>query len=120
MLSLVASVATPLFVAISGVKPEWPGRFVAVVAGGVPALSAAATITGAIVAKARARGVLFGALGFPIVLPLLVMAVVATRHALSGTPGEWSWARDFGGLVSYAVMILAASTILFPIVWETR
>jgi len=120
VIAFVAAIATPLPVAVSGLPPAAPGRFVAVVLSGLPALAAAATITGAIVAKARARGVLFGALGFPIVMPLLMMAVVATRHAVTAVPGEWSWSRDVGGLLSYAVMLLAASFFLFPVVWETQ
>lgn len=120
VIAVVSVVAVPLFVAIVGLSVVEPARLVAVVVAGIGALSSAATITGAVVAKARARGVMFGALGFPIVMPLLIMAVVATRHAISATPGEWAWMRDVGGLISYAIMLSAASVLIFPIVWDTQ
>jgi heme exporter protein B len=120
VLSLVSVVAVPLFLAITGLSIPAPSRLTAVVISGIVALSASATVTAAVVAKARARGVLFGALGFPIVMPLLIMAVVATRHAVSGFADDWSWVRDVGGLIAYAVMVVAASVLIFPTVWETQ
>ncbi len=120
VLSAVAVVSIPLFVAVTDLRVAEPARLIAVAAAGVAALSSAATITGAVVAKARARGVMFGALGFPIVMPLLMMAVVATRHAVAAAPGEWSWMRDVGGLISYGIMLSAASVLIFPIVWDTQ
>ena len=120
VLAAVALVAVPLFVAVTDLSMTEPWRFTAVVASGIAALSSAATITGAVAAKARARGVMFGALGFPIVMPLLMMTVVATRHAVSASVGEWSWMRDVGGLISYGIMLSAASTLIFPVVWDTQ
>jgi len=118
LLGAVACVAVPLFLAVTGMPVPQVGRFVAVISSGCAALAAAATITAAIIAKARARGALFGALGFPVVLPLLIMAVVATRHALAPGAAEWSWSRDVGGLLSYGVMMVSASALVFPVVWE--
>lgn len=120
LLAVVAVVAVPLFVAIAKLPVPAVGRLIAVVAGGVCGLASAATVIGALVAKARARGVLFGAIGFPIVLPLLMMTAVATRHAISPLAGDWMWLRDAGGLFSYATMLVAASVLVFPIIWESN
>jgi heme exporter protein B len=119
LLGVVASVAVPLFLAATGMPVPHVWAFAAVVVSGCAALAAAATMTAAIIAKARARGALFGALGFPLVLPLLIMAVVSTRHAVAPAAIEWSWARDVGGLLSYGVMMVATSALVFPIVWES-
>lgn len=118
LLLLTASVVVPLFVVIADMAVPRPLPFLAVVTAGVIALASAATTVGAIVAKARIRGALFGALGFPIVLPLMMMAVVATRRAVGGDATEWSWFRDAGGLISYGVMIITVSLLIFPIIWE--
>lgn len=120
VIAVVSVIAVPLFIAVTGLTVVQPLRLASVVVSGIAALSSAATITGAVVAKARARGVMFGALGFPIVMPLLMMAVVATRHAVSPVPGDWSWMRDVGGLISYAIMLSAASVLIFPIIWDTQ
>lgn len=119
LLAAVALVGTPLFLAATAMPVPFLGRFVAVVACGCAGLASAATIVGAVIAKARARGALFGALGFPVVLPLLMMAIVATRHAVAAQTGEWSWQRDAGGLLAYAVMMVSASVIVFPTIWES-
>lgn len=120
LLGVVGLVAVPLFLLITGLPVPRVGQFVGVVVFGSVALASAATIVGAIVAKARARGALFGALGFPVVLPLLMMAVVATRRAVGADADDWSWIRDVGGLVGYAAMMVAASVLVFPAIWETN
>lgn len=118
LLALTSLIAVPLFLVVTDLTVNRPLHFVAVVSAGVVALAAAATIVGAIVAKARARGALFGALGFPVVLPLLMMAVVATRRAVGDDAADWSWVRDVGGIAAYAVMMGAASFLVFPGIWE--
>jgi heme exporter protein B len=119
LLTAVGVVIVPLFLAVTGLPIPHAGRFVGVVMGGIAALGSSATIVGAIIAKAHSHGALFGALGFPIVLPLLMMAVVATRRAIGVDGDDWSWMRDVGGLASYAVMMVAASVLVFPSIWES-
>ncbi len=120
LLSCVALIAVPLFLVISAVPVPYPWKLIAVVSGGSFALASAATMTGVIVAKARGRGALFGALGFPMVLPLLIMAVVATRNALNPETMAWEPLRDVGGLIAYGTMMGAASFLVFPYVWESN
>lgn len=119
LLAAVACLVGPLFVLVTDLHVTSPGRLAAVIASGSFSLSASATIVGAIVAKARARGALFGALGFPVVLPLLMLAVASTRRALGVDASEWSWARDIGGLLGYGIMTVAASVLVFPVLWES-
>jgi heme exporter protein B len=81
------------------------------------ALGAGATIVAAIVAKARGKGALYGALGFPILLPLLMMAVRATQLTMTDV-SNGDIARDLVGLASFGIMLITMSLVLFPFLWE--
>lgn len=113
----IGTVAVPLFAIILDLKVGHPLAFVGVLVCGGMGLAAAATIVAAIIAKARGKGALYGALGFPILLPLMFIAVDGTRAALAGEAAG-SLGRDMVGLLAYAIMLVAASSLLFPFVWE--
>jgi heme exporter protein B len=118
LLAVIGVVVVPLFVILLDLPLERPGAFIAVLMSGCLGLGAAATIIAAIIAKARGKGALYGALGFPILLPLLFMAVNATRNTLVGDASIGMLIQDVGGLISFAVMLITASALLFPFVWE--
>jgi heme exporter protein B len=118
LLMAIAAIVVPLFVLMVGVNPEQPVAFIAVILFGGLGLGAAATIVAAIIAKARGKGALYGALGFPILLPLLFMAVDATQWTLVPDAGASGLGRDMVGLVSFAVMLVTANWLLFPVIWE--
>ena len=100
-----------------GLHLERPAAFVVVLVSGSFGLGAAATIVAAIIAKARGKGALYGALGFPILLPLLFIAVDATRLTLV-EPSAEGLSRDIVGLLAFAIMLVTMSALLFPYVWE--
>lgn len=80
-------------------------------------LAASVTLVAAVIAKAAARSALFAVLAFPIVFPLLVVAMLATEQALTGAP--WRVALpQLQGLGAYAVAMTAAAVFLFPYVWD--
>lgn len=117
LLLVITALVLPLFVLIIHFQLERPLAFFAVLVSGSLGLGAAATIVAALIAKARGKGALYGALGFPILLPLLIIAVDGTRLTLSDAPVEILF-RDIVGLVSFAVMLVTASALLFPYIWE--
>lgn len=118
LLLLIVLVDVPLFVLLLQVDLPRPMHFISVVLTGGIGLGAAATIVAAIIAKARGKGALYGALGFPILLPLLFMAVDATTAALNDRIPIARLTRDLIGLGAFAVMLVTASALLFPFVWE--
>jgi heme exporter protein B len=80
-------------------------------------LAATLTLVSAIIAKASARSALFAALTFPVVFPLLVLAITATEQSL--TSHNWSVALpQLQGLIAYAVATNVAALLLFPFVWD--
>jgi heme exporter protein B len=93
-----------------------PMLLLALLLGGV-GLATTMTLISAIIAKASARGALFAALTFPVVFPLLVLAITATEQALIGAP--WRQALpQLQGLGAFAIATIAAAVLLFPFVWD--
>lgn len=114
----ISLVVVPLFALALRLEPRNPLGLAAVVIPGIAALGSGATIVAAIIAKARGKGALFGALGFPILLPMLIMAVDATTMTMEGPRFSERLIADITGLTSYAILIITSSALLFPSVWE--
>ncbi len=116
--AVIAVVIGPLFWLMLGLSMARPFALIAVLAAGAISLCAAATIVAAILAKAGGKGALFGALGFPILMPLMLVALHATRLTLIAEIPTDVIAIQIGGLLAYGIMIIAMSAILFPFIWD--
>jgi heme exporter protein B len=115
--SLVAAleiVVTPLLLAVLQADVDRPGTLVAVLAAGGFGLAAASPLVAALVAQARGKGALFAVLAFPILVPLVLLAVEGTRAALGGPPAPEATAQ----LLLYDGSVTVASLMLFPAVWN--
>lgn len=79
--------------------------------------ASAATIIAAIIARANTRGTLYPVLAFPLLLPLLVAVIDATKNAAAGVPlAEAGGAFQF--LISYIVVVVTISSLLFEYIWK--
>jgi heme exporter protein B len=91
--------------------------FAALLLAGSLGLVAATTLIAAIIARASAKGALFAVLSFPLLVPLLVVAIQGTALALVGE----GWALGIAPLqvlIAYTVALFVASLFLFGSVWE--
>jgi heme exporter protein B len=80
-------------------------------------LAAASTIIAAIIARANTKGTLYPVLSFPILLPLLLTVMNATRLAVEGEPfGEAG--GEFQILISYIAVVVTTSYLLFEYIWK--
>jgi heme exporter protein B len=79
--------------------------------------AAAATIIAAIIARASTKGTLYPVLSFPILLPLLLTVINATRMAGEGAAFSEAYG-EFQLLISYILVVIAASTVVFDYVWK--
>jgi heme exporter protein B len=79
--------------------------------------AAAATIIAAIIARANTKGTLYPVLAFPILLPLLLTVINGTRLATEGAYFEEALG-EFNILISYIVVVVAVSYILFDYIWK--
>lgn len=86
------------------------------VLGGI-GLASASTVIAAIIAKANTRGTLYPVLSFPILLPLLMAVIHATKLSMDGMPfGEAM--GEFQLLISYSIVVITASYLLFEFIWK--
>ena len=114
----IAFLVAPLYLLLLDIRPASLGAFLLVILIGCPGLGAAATVVAAIISRAKGRGALYGALGFPLLLPLLFMAVHATRLTLVSSSLGSELPHDLIGLGAFAVMVITAGALLFPYIWE--
>lgn len=114
LLLLLEALVTPLFLALMGLDVSDPGRLVVALLLGGYGLAVGSTLVAAIVAQASGKGALFSVLAFPVLLPLLILAVALTRAAVTGeiTPGLVEQLITFDGAVTVAALML------FPVIWN--
>lgn len=93
------------------------GQFIlAVVLGGI-GFAAVLTLIAAIAARAGNGIGLMAILGFPLVLPLLLTVMRASKLSLDGV--AWSVTSTyFGGLILLDVITITLAWILFPYLWR--
>jgi heme exporter protein B len=114
ILLAVEAVVAPLALGLLQVEVERPGRLALVLVLGGLGLAAASTLLAAIVAQGKGRTTLFAALAFPVLVPLLALAVALTRGAFGATPPEGALLQ----LVLYDASVTVAGLMLFPVVWN--
>ncbi len=103
------------------VMPEFhanqPGLFWLVIMLGGFGIAASTTIIAAIIARANTKGTLFPVLSFPVLLPLLMAGISATKVALEDKTWQ-ACTQDIQLLISYIVVVVTASFLLFDFVWK--
>jgi heme exporter protein B len=108
------ALVTPVYVAMTSLTVRSPGLLAGVLAAGGFGLAAGSTLVAAIIAQARAKGTLFSVLAFPVLLPLLLIAVELTRAAVAGDPADVALLQ----LLLYDATVTVAGFMLFPVVWN--
>lgn len=117
LLLLLDLLVSLLFVLMLHVRIGNVGLFISLLLAGSLGLVAATTLIAAMIARASVKGALFAVLSFPLLVPLLVVAVHGTAQALAGQGWERGVAQ-LQTLVAYAVALFVASLFLFSSVWE--
>lgn len=119
VLALALNTVTVLLYAgfVNGFVIKTLSIFVVTVLLGSIGLAGAATIIAAIIARANTKGTLYPVLSFPILLPLLLAVINATRLAAEG-----AFFAEAGGefqlLISYIAVVVTASVTVFDYVWK--
>ncbi len=114
VLAAVEAVVAPLAAALLQIDVARPGLLAGALALGGFGLAVASTLLAAIVAQGRGRTTLFAALAFPVLVPLLALAVALTRAALGAEVAAGILAQ----LVLYDATVTVAGLMLFPAVWN--
>lgn len=115
VLSLIIAVAYAVL--IDGFNVRTPAIFWGTILLGSAGLASASTILAAIIAKANTKGTLFPVLAFPILLPLLMTCINATKLATEGAFVTEAL-PEFQILISFTVVMIATSFLVFDVVWK--
>lgn len=111
-------VAVGAFLVLLSVEVRQPGLLALTLLLGALGLSGTTTLLAALIARTGGRGPLLPVLLFPLLIPLLLSAISATRHALPDGQG-WNGATDeLLALTGFAGTVITASVLLFDYVWN--
>jgi heme exporter protein B len=118
LLIALVIVIVPLYLVLVGLEIECFPLFISVMILGIIGLAGSTTIIAAIISKASIKGVLFAVLSFPLILPLLLMAIKGTQKALAANAVFVDGLPELKVLLSYAVVMSLAGFMLFDYVWN--
>ena len=105
---------TPIFLTLMNLEIASPGLLVGTLAAGGYGLAVGSTLVAAIIAQARTKGTLFSVLAFPVLLPLLLLAVELTFNAVAGGGAGVALPQ----LLLYDASVTVVGLMLFPVVWN--
>src|SRR5689334_3661605 len=84
---------------------------------GITGLAITLTMISAITSRSGSQTSMMAILGFPVLIPMLVIIIKISAHAIDGFAIS-SFSKDFILLSSLLVMTSALSYILFPYIWH--
>lgn len=116
LLFILEIITVPLFLILFEVRVQNWDLFLEVLFLGSVGLTSATTIIAAIVSKTNLKGTLLTILSFPLLLPVLGISIQGTKVAVMGAP-FYSGFAEIKFLISYIVVMLTASLLLFETVW---
>lgn len=111
----ITAAVTPLYIFFMQAFPVHLLHFTLALLCGSIAIASVSTILGAIVSKAENRGTLFTVISFPLMLPVLWIAIMTTTSCLeTGAPPE---IRSILFLLAFSGVIISASYMTFKFIW---
>jgi len=116
LMGMMGAVVTPLYIVLMEFSIASPLYFAAEVFFGILGMTTGVTLIAAMVAKARMKGALFSILSFPIIIPLLLVAIEGTSKAATGI-SSMEFLRSISVIGSFAGAMFVLSLILFEKVW---
>lgn len=117
LMLLMSLIALLLFVILLGNPLYAPWTFVGLTCLGGLSLSLVFTFLSAIAAQAKQNAALMAILGFPLVIPLLLILSKLSLVAISPIAQDGWWELAVS-LLFMDVLIIGLSTILFPFLWK--
>jgi heme exporter protein B len=93
-------------------------QFFGIVLLGGTSISLVFTLMSAIAAKAQQNAALIAILGFPVILPQLLLLIRFSRAAFAEVFREGALMEISGMVVGLDVLVIAMAVILFPFLWK--
>lgn len=117
LMVMMSFIAYFLFVFLLGNPIIQLGKFILVVLTGGVSLAMLFTLLSAIASKAGGNSALIAILGFPLVVPQLILLADLSKPLLV-TMQVFGWWQFYVVLLFLDVLILVLSIILFPFLWK--
>ena len=95
-----------------------PFQFVGIVCVGSVSLSLVFTLLAAIAAKAQQNAALMAILGFPLIVPQLLLVIRLSKVAFGEIFREGALINLSLLIIGFDIMVLVLSIILFPFLWK--
>ncbi len=93
-------------------------RFIAIVLLGGTSISLVFTLMSAIAARAQQNAALIAILGFPVILPILLLLMQLSKMAFGEAFRQGAILQIFGLIALLDILVIAMSVILFPFLWK--
>jgi len=93
-------------------------RFIGIVVLGGGSISIVFTLMSAIAAKAQQNAALIAILGFPVILPQLLMLMRLSKAAFAEVFREGAVLQLAGLISGLDILVVAMAVILFPYLWK--
>ena len=117
MLCLTAFIAWGFLSLFFGNPIQDTGMFVFVVLLACLGMASALTLVSAIASKARRNSALLPVLGFPLLIPTLMLVVKLSLVALDDLGWDLAW-KNIATLCALDLIMIALSLVLFPYLWR--
>ncbi len=106
-----------VFMVLLGNPLEHAATFIFITCLGGMSLSLVFTFLAAIAAKAQQQAALMAIMGFPIIIPQLLLLMKISTSAFSSVI-QGGWWQMVGLLAGLDIMVIALAVILFPFLWK--
>jgi heme exporter protein B len=117
LMGLLALSGWGMYTAVMGNPVQNQGLFLLNLILGAGALSAALSMVSAIASRARNPFTLMGVLGFPVVLPLLLVVIRISASSIQGASLAAQWGNLLVLLLLAGISVVLAN-LLFPYIWR--
>lgn len=108
-----------IYIILMGNPVEDVGLFIFSLFLGSLGFSTTFTMISSIASKASNSGTLMAILGFPIIIPMLLLLIKISKNAIEGL--DWSFTNDeIITLVAIIIIAISTSILLFPYLWRSN
>ncbi len=118
IMSVMSLLSLLLFSIFMGNPVNNMGKFVGIVLLGGASISMVFSIMSAIAAKAQQNAALIAILGFPVILPLLLLLMRLSKTAFNEVFKEGAVLELIGLITGLDALIVVLAIILFPYLWK--
>jgi heme exporter protein B len=118
LMMLMSIISLLLFVAFLGNPLSNAGSFIFIVLLGGTSISLVFTLMSAIAAKAQQNAALIAILGFPVILPMLLLLMKLSKTAFAEIFKEGAVLQLSLLISGLDILVIALAIILFPFLWK--